>query len=293
MATSISTRQRWTRTRFIKVGRDVHRIAPNAKIFIRGDRDTYHGDIMRLIEQVRAAGFYKIAFEMKSPSLPTATPTSNSRVMAKPQYSISRDPEVALLGSPWRAPSQSNLPLSAIASFTRKKRSRVDQGLPSAAGRRRHHRTYLRSRLRHPKKNRLRRLRRLTNRLSLQSKSQPLRRGRRRAPPPEAKTKVAENQRPTGSSRSLSFHLGQDQLISAPRPTYPYEARRAKQTGSGKFLITFRRRWRCNGRRRRQSTGSPILDQTSINTFRRWRCKPGVYNKVYVPITYTMEGAQL
>jgi len=50
---------------------NVHRIAPNAKIFIRGDRDAYHGDILRLIEQVRAAGFYKIAFEVKSPSLPS------------------------------------------------------------------------------------------------------------------------------------------------------------------------------------------------------------------------------
>jgi biopolymer transport protein ExbD len=49
----------------------VHRISPGAKIFIRGDRDAYHGDILRLIEQVRAAGFYKIAFEVKSPSLPS------------------------------------------------------------------------------------------------------------------------------------------------------------------------------------------------------------------------------
>ena len=54
---------------------NVHKIAPGAKIFIRGDRDAYHGDILRLIEQVRAAGFYKIAFEVKSPSLPSeATP---------------------------------------------------------------------------------------------------------------------------------------------------------------------------------------------------------------------------
>ena len=53
----------------------VKRIAPGAKIFIRGDRDAYHGDVLRLIEQVRSAGFYKIAFEVKSPSLPTqATP---------------------------------------------------------------------------------------------------------------------------------------------------------------------------------------------------------------------------
>ncbi len=53
----------------------VKRIAPGAKIFIRGDRDAYHGDVLRLIEQVRSAGFYKIAFEVKSPSLPSqATP---------------------------------------------------------------------------------------------------------------------------------------------------------------------------------------------------------------------------
>ncbi|MBA3832608.1 MAG: biopolymer transporter ExbD [Chthoniobacterales bacterium] len=49
----------------------VHKTSPSAKIFIRGDRDTYHGDIIRLIEQVRAAGIYKIAFEIKSPSLPS------------------------------------------------------------------------------------------------------------------------------------------------------------------------------------------------------------------------------
>ncbi len=49
---------------------EVHKNSPSAKIFIRGDRDTYHGDIIRLIEQVRAAGIYRIAFEIKSPSLP-------------------------------------------------------------------------------------------------------------------------------------------------------------------------------------------------------------------------------
>ena len=49
---------------------DIHKYSPGAKIFIRGDRDTYHGDIIRLIEQVRAAGIYRIAFEIKSPSLP-------------------------------------------------------------------------------------------------------------------------------------------------------------------------------------------------------------------------------
>ena len=49
----------------------VHRVSPGAKIFIRGDQDAYHGDVLRLIEQVRAAGIYRIAFEIKSPSVAT------------------------------------------------------------------------------------------------------------------------------------------------------------------------------------------------------------------------------
>jgi TonB family protein len=80
---------------------------------------------------------------------------------------------------------------------------------------------------------------------------------------------------------------------SAPRPNYPYEARRAKQTGSGKFIITFDDSGNATDVSAAQSTGSPILDQTSINTFMRWKCNPGAYHKVSVPITYTLSGAQL
>jgi len=46
-----------------------HRISPIAKIFIRADKNAYHGDVLRLIEQIRAAGYYKVAFEIKSPSV--------------------------------------------------------------------------------------------------------------------------------------------------------------------------------------------------------------------------------
>ena len=46
-------------------------------------------------------------------------------------------------------------------------------------------------------------------------------------------------------------------------------------------------------RERIQLYQADLLDQVSINTFMRWRCKPGFYTKVVVPITYTMQGAQL
>jgi biopolymer transport protein ExbD len=47
----------------------VHQSDPEAKVFVRGDRDTVHGNIIQLLDFLRSAGFYKIAFEIKSEAL--------------------------------------------------------------------------------------------------------------------------------------------------------------------------------------------------------------------------------
>jgi len=47
----------------------VHQSAPEAKVFVRGDRDTVHGNIVQLLDMLRSAGFYKILFEIKSEAL--------------------------------------------------------------------------------------------------------------------------------------------------------------------------------------------------------------------------------
>ena len=39
---------------------------PDAKVFVRGDADTVHGNIIHVLDILRTAGFYKIAFEIKS-----------------------------------------------------------------------------------------------------------------------------------------------------------------------------------------------------------------------------------
>ena len=39
---------------------------PEAKVFIRGDADTVHGNIIRVLDILRSVGFYKVAFEIKS-----------------------------------------------------------------------------------------------------------------------------------------------------------------------------------------------------------------------------------
>jgi len=39
---------------------------PEAKIFIRGDRDAVHGNVTRVLDQIRSSGYTKISFEIKS-----------------------------------------------------------------------------------------------------------------------------------------------------------------------------------------------------------------------------------
>lgn len=46
--------------------RPLYATNPEAKIFIRGDREALHGNVTRLLDQIRSTGFTKIAFEIKS-----------------------------------------------------------------------------------------------------------------------------------------------------------------------------------------------------------------------------------
>ena len=80
--------------------------------------------------------------------------------------------------------------------------------------------------------------------------------------------------------------------VFAPRPEYPYEARSRKITGSGVCVLTIDPgSGNVTDASMAQSIGSPILDNATVSTFRRWRFKPGAFSKVKVPITYTMTGA--
>ena len=47
----------------------VHQENPEAKVFVRGDANTPHINVTRLLDELRSAGFYKIAFEIKSEAL--------------------------------------------------------------------------------------------------------------------------------------------------------------------------------------------------------------------------------
>jgi len=49
--------------------RKVHDSAPEAKVFVRGDRDSVHLNVTHALDIIRAAGFYKISFEIRSEAL--------------------------------------------------------------------------------------------------------------------------------------------------------------------------------------------------------------------------------
>lgn len=91
----------------------------------------------------------------------------------------------------------------------------------------------------------------------------------------------------TTSLRSVKAMVGY-----APRPVYPYEARRQRVTGSGVALLTIdQTSGTVTNVLMTQSCGNAILDNSTLDAFRRWRSRPGSATKVQVPITYTLMGA--
>jgi len=79
-----------------------------------------------------------------------------------------------------------------------------------------------------------------------------------------------------------------EDLISAPRPAYPFDARRRNLQGSGMFILRVRPDGTVSRVDVEDSTGAPLLDQTAIAAYLKWRFKPGRVKAVRVPIHFTM-----
>jgi TonB family protein len=90
---------------------------------------------------------------------------------------------------------------------------------------------------------------------------------------------------------TASLHSVKATVSYAPRPVYPYEARRQRVTGSGIALLTVDQiSGTVTDVRMAQSCGNVILDNSTLDALRRWRFKPGGVTQVEVPITYTLMG---
>ena len=49
--------------------RQAHQTAPDAKVFMRGDRDSAHLNVAHALDIIRSSGYYKVSFEIRSESL--------------------------------------------------------------------------------------------------------------------------------------------------------------------------------------------------------------------------------
>ncbi len=58
-----------TYDKLTEILRGEHTRNPDAKVFVRGDAGTIHGNIIHVLDILRSVGYYKIAFEIKSEAL--------------------------------------------------------------------------------------------------------------------------------------------------------------------------------------------------------------------------------
>ena len=99
--------------------------------------------------------------------------------------------------------------------------------------------------------------------------------------------------RPSGQTRLAAVGNAKTFALSAPRPDYPYEARSRRITGSGVAVISVDpNSGLAVDAMMEQSIGNPILDNSTVSAFRRWRFKPGTPARVRIPITFILTGAQ-
>jgi len=114
-------------------------------------------------------------------------------------------------------------------------------------------------------------------------------------PPPKRppNVKVAPVKAPTVARPSgmQSISTAKALAINSPRPEYPYEARSRHIMGSGVCVVSVDASGNVTDATMAQSIGNPILDNSAVSAFRRWRFRPGVAPKVKIPITFTMTGA--
>jgi TonB family protein len=99
--------------------------------------------------------------------------------------------------------------------------------------------------------------------------------------------------RPSGKTRLATMGNAKAFALSAPRPDYPYEARSRHITGSGVAVISVDpNSGLAVDAMMEQSIGNPILDNSTVSAFRRWRFKPGTPARIRIPITFLLTGAQ-
>jgi TonB family protein len=76
--------------------------------------------------------------------------------------------------------------------------------------------------------------------------------------------------------------------IASPSAGYPEAAQKARMTGSGLYELQINKAGATTGVAVVKSSESAVLDQAARSAFLKWRFKPGVFSRVRVPVSWSV-----
>ena len=91
-----------------------------------------------------------------------------------------------------------------------------------------------------------------------------------------------------GHSSAISDEQLVGNTLAAPGAAYPEEAQKTKTTGSGVYEIRIDRAGTPTAVKVVKSSGSAVLDKAAMTAFKRWRFKPGIFQSVRIPVSWSV-----
>lgn len=79
---------------------------------------------------------------------------------------------------------------------------------------------------------------------------------------------------------------------TSPSAGYPEEARKKKLTGDGLYELQINKNGATTAVTIVKSSGSAVLDQAAKSAFLKWRFKPGIFSRVRVPVSWSVNRVQ-
>jgi TonB family protein len=76
--------------------------------------------------------------------------------------------------------------------------------------------------------------------------------------------------------------------ISSPPAPYPEEAQKRNLTGNGLYELRVAKDGKVSQVAIVKSAGNRVLDQAARSAFLKWRFKPGVFVKVQIPVSWSV-----
>jgi TonB family protein len=91
-----------------------------------------------------------------------------------------------------------------------------------------------------------------------------------------------------GHRSSLSDEELARYALASPGPGYPEEAQNTKASGNGLYELRINKSGAVTEVVVVKTSGSRVLDKAATSTFRKWRFKPAIFDRVRIPVSWSV-----